>query len=298
MRQEVFRLLEADPDMAHEDLKLVCRQAGTFDPASYEQAHWLFQHYQFQEWITSRRPKVLVIDAYMISHGFSRISPTSYLCSLMVYSLERVPNAVCLHFFCGQHTAHNDPLSGPQGLIRSFIVQLLSFFDFDLGFINSRNYRDQLAGYELGHLCELFQNLLRQLPIGPVLLCIIDGISLFETAHWREDTCFLIRKLRELADDEGINAVFKLLVISPMANRYICHYVNPEDRLIMPQDVNGDPQALTGRQVMMRISRSRVLYEDRSSSHLRDSFSDEDEDYDKEDFDKGNLSEHDMEDLI
>ena len=54
------------------------------------------------------------------------VSPISYTSATLVQALRKSqPRAVVLAFFCGKHVAREDPLRGPQGMVRSFLAQLV-----------------------------------------------------------------------------------------------------------------------------------------------------------------------------
>ena len=243
-----------DSTIAEQDLELVHRQGGALDFASYSQAQWLFQHDKFQIWLISANPQILLINGNMEEHAIDRVSPTSHICALLLRTLANT-QAVSIHFFCGQHTSWADPYTGVKGLLRSLIVQLISLFDFDLIFINKRTYRDQLRRHDTGQLCDLFETLLRQVPIDTTIFCVVDGISLFETDHLREETDLLVYRLRTLIEDEELNAVFKLIMTSAHMSRQVCHQLHPSDSLTIPQDHGGDRRALTERQIMLQPRR-------------------------------------------
>jgi len=54
------------------------------------------------------------------------VSPISYTSASLVQALRKSqPKAVVLVFFCGRHVAGEDPLRGPQGMVRSLLAQLV-----------------------------------------------------------------------------------------------------------------------------------------------------------------------------
>ena len=283
-REQLVDLLLIDPAMAGHDNEMTVRRGQAISPASQSRAQWLMRTSMFQTWLTSGRAQSLLVEGNVTAEALDRISSMSVCCAMLVNSLAEVEPAFTVHFYCGLHTASNDSTSGPGGLIRSLITQLLSFsISFDLTFIKSRKHRDQLSRHELDHLCVLFQSLVKQLPIDTVLFCVIDGVSLYEKYEWQQDTCFVIRKLREMVEDDDLGAVFKLLVTSPCTTRYVKGQLAAEDRLIIPRDAGTDKQVFTERQAVMQTRRAMSS---RQSSHGQ---SDEDEGYGEEDFDDGNF---------
>lgn len=271
------------------------RHGTSLDPSCQGQAYALMRNAKFEVWLKSSKAQALLVDGNSASVAFSRTSPISLLCATLARSLVDVQSAICLQFFCGLHTSSNDSLSGPQGLIRSLILQLLLCCNFDLRFINSRTSRDQIQSYELDHLCELFRKLLHQIPIDQVVFCIIDSISLYERAEWRQDVCFVVRKLRELTEAVELNAVFKLFLASSSRSRHVKDHIAPQDQLVLPRDQGGDMQALTPRRLAMQLRRPlgtrRSAPSLTNQRNLNMGFDDsDDDDTEDDDFEAGNSS--------
>lgn len=286
-------MLNVDSRGAVDDIQITMRRGMSLDPSCQGQAYTLMRNSKFDTWLKSRGAQVLLVDGNSNSVALSRISPISLLCATLARSLEDVQSAICLQFFCGLHTSSNDSLSGPQGLVRSLISQLLSFGNFDLAFINSRTSRDRIQSYELDHLCELFRELLHQIPIDVTVFCIIDSISLYERDEWNHDVCFVVRKLREITETVELNAVFKLFVASSGRSRHVNSQIAPQDQLILPRDQGENTQALTPRRLEMQLR--RPLAPRRSAPNLTQGpttgFDDSDDDTEDEDFEAGNLSD-------
>ena len=95
------------------------------------------------------------------------------------------------------------------------------------------------------------------LPPGFLLVCIIDGVSLYETTDWAEDLCRVMETLNSLTPDPNVCAVFKVLVTSAMASWQAVRYIPREDHLMLPLD-DGDEAGspLTTRHVKMYARRS------------------------------------------
>lgn len=289
-------ILAVDPGGAMDDIQITMRQGISLDPSCQGQAYSLMRNSKFEIWLKSSKAQALLVDGNSASVALSRTSPISLLCATLARSLVGVQSAICLQFFCGLHTSSNDSLSGPQGLIRSLTSQLLSYYNFDLGFINCRSFRDRIQSHEMHHLCELFRTLLRQIPIDNVVFCIIDSISLYERAEWRRDICFVVHKLRENTEIVELNAVFKLFIASSSRSRHVNSHIAPQDQLILPRDQGGDMQALTPRRLSMQLR--RPLVNRRSTPSLTNQRSlamgfdnSDDDDTEDDDFEAGNLSD-------
>lgn len=292
-QQQLVTILAVDLERAVHDSQITIRQGMSLDPSSQGAAYTLMRNLNFEIWLKSGETRVLLVDGNSPSASTSRTSPMSLICATLVQSLVDVRAATCVQFFCGLHTSWNDPLSGPTGLIRSLISQLLPIQTFDLSFVDSRSYLDQIHARELGHLCDLFQRLLHQIPIYTVVFCIIDGVSLYERSEWVEDTCFVVQRLREITESPALNATFKLLLTSPGRCRYIKNYIERRDQLVLPQDAGGNMPILTRRRMAMQLRRPLVLQ--RSTPNLNNQLpfqgQGSDSDTEDDDFDKGNLSD-------
>lgn len=88
------------------------------------------------------------------------------------------------------------------------------------------------------------------LPPGFVLVCIIDGVSLYETSDWAEDLRAILKTLNSLTRDAKVYAVFKILVTSTMASRQATRYIPREDHLM--DAGNGANSSLTVRHLNMQ----------------------------------------------
>ncbi|OCK81050.1 hypothetical protein K432DRAFT_327052 [Lepidopterella palustris CBS 459.81] len=213
---------------AIKDLDHMLRQGQNFDNASQSQAGSLLHTYQFTDWFSSEYSEILLVDGNTNSIGTGRTSPMSFLCATLVMSLVKKPSAISLHFFCGQHMASNDPLLGPNGLVRSLIMQLImSGKPLLLNFVNSTEYYHALKNQDLDALCHTFQQLVKQVPPETTVYCIVDGISLYEREDMRKDLWFLVEKLKQIIQDDRLQFSFKLLMTNPQASRYTTNQVDP-----------------------------------------------------------------------
>ena len=68
----------------------------------------------------------------------------------------------------------------------------------------------------------------------------------------------MVRTLSELTRDPEVRAVFKLLITSPLASRYVAEYIPFSDRLSLLREVaKSDGSSLTQRHVMLRSPEGR-----------------------------------------
>ncbi len=159
----------------------------------------------------------------------------------------------CIHYFCG---LRNDDLNGPTGLLRALLAQLLSLHAFRVGFSNNSEYHE-LQRFDTFRLCTLFTELVKDLPQGFVLVCLIDSVSLYETPEWAKDLRCILETLNALTRDPEVCAVFKVLVTSALASRQAIRYIPHEDQLRLPLDA-GDSAVgpLTARHLKVQMKQS------------------------------------------
>ncbi len=59
------------------------------------------QKIEFQRWFSTNESQMLVVDGREISTNVAAISPLTYLVAQLKESLESLPGAVFMEFFCG-----------------------------------------------------------------------------------------------------------------------------------------------------------------------------------------------------
>ena len=205
---------------------------------------------KFQNWLTTTSPIFLLVDGNGDS-ATERISAMTFVSALLAQSLSD-EEVSCVHYFCGLHKIRSTDLNGPSGLLRALLAQLVNLHAFRVGFTNNTEYHE-LQRFDTIRLCALFSELVKDLPEGFVLVCLIDGVSLYETSEWAEDIRRILETLNALTRDQEVHAVFKVLATSAMASRQAIRYIPPEDHLMLPSDAgDGADSPLTARQLKMQ----------------------------------------------
>ena len=209
---------------------------------------------KFQAWLTSTSPIFLLVDGNGNSAA-ERTSAMTFVSALLAQSLSD-EGVSCIHYFCGLHRTMSDDLNGPSGLLRALLAQLINLHNFRVGFTNYIEYQE-LQRFDTLRLCALFSELVKDLPEGFILVCIIDGVSLYETSEWAEDLRIILETLNSLTRDINVYAVFKVLATSAMASRQAIRYIPREDHLMLPLDAGkGTNSPLTARHLKMQARRS------------------------------------------
>ena len=251
---QLLELLAVDHTQIAKDLTDMLRLSQAADLSYHNRGSLLSRSPKFQGWLTSTSPIFLLVDGNGDS-AVERTSAMTFISALLAQSLSD-EGVSCIHYFCGLHKTSNDDLNGPSGLLRGLLAQLVNIHAFRIGFINNVEYHE-LQRFDTIRLCALFAELIMDLPPGFVLVCIIDGVSLYETAEWAEDLCKILKTLSSLTRDPNVCAVFKVLTTSAMASRQAVKYIPREDHLVLPSD-DGDEASgpLTARHMKMYARRS------------------------------------------
>jgi hypothetical protein len=203
------------------DLERALMHKGRVKVAAQGQVQSLLRHKRFLQWMDRHDPDLILVEASMRSAGPGNLSAISVFCATFVTSMIKVhPDEVVAHFFCGLHIAPRDPWHGPNGLVRSIIVQLLmklvKMNILNLNFINNRDYLMALEKHDLDCLCDTLYSLVSQFPPDTTLYCVIDSISSFDKDMAFKDLEIVMEWLQRIVDDKSLIPIFKVLMTNPM----------------------------------------------------------------------------------
>jgi hypothetical protein len=184
----------------------------------------------------------------------------SYLCAEITHLYSSAEPALAISYFCGLHVdSWRNPQANAKGMMVSLIGQLLDAAEkkktvrheieakgFDAAALKELEKKVQKDSTNTSALCRLFSKLLRQLPSGITLFCLIDTVSIYETTERRSDTMRAIRVLKELVEDESLKVVFKLLLTAPGQSQYAHIYFKEDEIFDVPEYIDGDKQDVLG----------------------------------------------------
>ena len=243
-------------EIPKQDLDRVIRRNVAADPWSPNLTRGVIQTPKFQEWLSEDASATLFVESGLALAGQGRNSPMSLLCSSVIEDLDGEGPSVTIHHFCALHSSGGDAMNGSLGLIRSLISQVLRSFPVDLSFITVTRHVKLLEALNLQALCDCFAKLVKQLPVDSVLFCIIDNINFLERKEWANDCKQVIAGLHDLAEDESINPVFKLLLTSSARSKQV-KAILPLDCCIWIGPGNGGRSGPTQREMNMTSRRPR-----------------------------------------
>lgn len=211
----------------------------------------------FRGWISVRGPARLLV------HGDFRpptreISPLSVVCALLTHTFRSSPGFIGLVFFCGRHLVWDEHRGG-DAMIRSLIAQLLRQFSFAAVQPDPWISLKDLESGDVEVLCHVFALLVRQLPSNTIVVCLIDGICLYETEEFLSGMDVVVVSLLNLAETSAPDrASFKLLITSPQPTLEVRKVFDP------------DPDALLHMQTLPLLGDGACLasFQDRIASNV------------------------------
>ncbi len=227
------------------DVEEALRQIFLIPIADQDRAIAIIEDPIVEKWIVEPGFGALLVNGH--SRRDDNISPASIACSMIIHlftntvTKNRIP-IITTYWFCGSHT--NGSNGNASGLMRSLICQLLVAGPFDRAFMQTKDFDSQ----DLSKLLDMFKKLLRQLPEGTAVVCILDGVSFYEDFDLCDDTSKVIRKLVKLSRVDP--PIFKVLAMCPMrmTKLHLEPDINKHASIIdIPQHVDGAKQGFNHR---------------------------------------------------
>lgn len=256
--EELLDKLDVDPQSPGNDL-LVSAQSATFlDDDMQQLISGILKDNAFQRWLFGARSAGLLIDENATVGDKGLDPPFGVFSSMFMTSLRMLTRqghqprfASC--FFCDLHANPLEPLSGPSGMMRSLIAQLVLSVShdaeldrFDLSFLNDEpDLLDSLATYEAGALCEVYIDMVRQLSGNATVVCLINEVDRFETEdnRWGAELCQVVKRLHELAHFHDEGPAFKLCLTTSRGTLSVHEAFGDDERISPEPDVFGLPVA-------------------------------------------------------
>ena len=250
-------------NVSNQDLGYVLRQSNNFKTDTLGHGRWLMTTAKFKNWLAGGTSDLLLVDGHCDRARIGKTSPMSIFCANFIASVVKLSSTIVLHFFCGQHATFEDPLRGPNGLLRSLICQLLLYPNTpepNLEALSQQQLYNDLKGHELNALLHLFQQLVHQIPRGTLVFCIIDGISEYETRtkNSTEDLRSIISSLQSIVRQAG--PTFKILMTSANKSTEIAKQIPSEQRVSLRAG-NTYSRPISERTFLSDISRAKASIE-------------------------------------
>ena len=229
------------------DIERCLELADELDPIAIDRASWVMGAQEFQSWLEVKSSRAILMNGN--SDPMDNTSPLSLFCAHMTHLFVAAKSVIVISYFCGLHM---DPVidgrSNAQSMMISLIGQLLlqarqKHLQFDLSFMVKEKLQ-LLAEDDVKTSCRIFRDLVIQLPKDMIIFCVIDGISLYESANGVADLLYVWQRLNELLAHKKLKAVMKLLATSPGQTLHLHdeNIIMLGDVLLMPEEIDGDRQ--------------------------------------------------------
>lgn len=199
---------------------------------------------QFRSWMVSNKSNELLVHGEFRGPRSSsaHVSALSVFCATLTQTLrDQDQQHIVLVFFCGSHVERDDQHRGAIGMIRSFAAQLVRSSWFDT--VSQQSGQSQLDGQidvetivksgTLLPLCQLFGGLVRLLPEQVTLICLVDGISHYETDEFEDEMLDALDFLLNLIRKNSTAAAIKLMASSPTVTDLVQHRFKDDDSSFM-----------------------------------------------------------------
>lgn len=214
---------------------------------------------QFRDWVMSPfSSKLLVHWDGCLPKTIADISPLTLFCVSMAQMLRVNPRFLTTLWVCGRHTDPAESSTGGYAMVASLVDQLLRqhFFDVSSLFINGDVDFDSIQSGDgpLDELVKILELLVQQLPETVTLVCLIDGITLFERDQLGALPAFAC--LMRLVGDPTLQAAVKILFTSTPGCDVVRSAFEDEDLIL---NVNGLPR-LTWAPSEERVAREFSSY--------------------------------------
>jgi len=196
------------------DLAAVMNRVRELSLKEQDRIVYVTESQTLKNWLLNPMNAVLLIRGNSEDTDNSA-SAMSFVAAHVIQSARQIKKSrlLCLHWFAGQHrNVRGDLDANVHGIIRSLIGQLVHMYNgFDLYFLK-RSWALAMRENDLTVLCDVFDELIFQLPEKTVVFCVIDWLACLEYQQ-REEVELLLERLQAIARHaSGKGCVFKLLL--------------------------------------------------------------------------------------
>ncbi|KAI0006575.1 hypothetical protein F4779DRAFT_629767 [Xylariaceae sp. FL0662B] len=207
-------VLRYERDVPLEDLTSIMHRGSELSLEEQDRIVYVIESQALISWLLNPKNAVLLVreNSGDLDSGASAMS---FVAAHVIQSTRQTQKSrlLCLYWFAGQHrNVRNDADANVHGIMRSLIGQLLHMYNrFDLYFIK-RSTAIAIRENDLEALCNVFDELIFQLPEKTVTFCVIDRLACLEYDQ-KEEVQFLLDRLRAIARHaSGKGSLFKLLL--------------------------------------------------------------------------------------
>ncbi|KAK3386181.1 hypothetical protein B0H63DRAFT_192787 [Podospora didyma] len=301
--QDLLRIIEVHHLRAEADSALALRKGDSFEVVDTERAAYMIKAPQVRTLLFGASThSVVAVDGHFDTMKMGQLSPLSHICAMITQLLKQQsenssaaaaaamnfpgspqvekgpppappPRSVVLEYYCSLHIAEDDDLQGPQGLIRCLTTQLILSLlangwmgpdeAVNLPHLRENGEEELLNSRDLGAVYRLFIALIRIVPQGVSIYCIIDGLSIYERQDpWQGDYNDVMATLIEataVSKSRDGRPGLKLLLTSPTLSRWLSNFVPPGQKVsLRNRDGSGNWRG-GGRGGLMNMARAATM---------------------------------------
>ncbi|KAK6069776.1 hypothetical protein SCUP515_08789 [Seiridium cupressi] len=215
--EEVLRGMVGSPDYVDVDISHVLHTRELLPADQKAQVDLVFNARLFHDWNGSAfSQKLLVQWDDNEPTTIAGVSPLSVFCAHLMRNMETEPEFLTIVWFCGLHIDPVEPQTavGGRAMVASLIDQLLRCHHSDMQKVRQEINTAFVQQGKIRELIKLLGWLIRRLPTDITLLCIIDGVVMFEREEFRRKALMVFSSLLTTCNDRAISSTLKVLFTS------------------------------------------------------------------------------------
>ncbi|KAI0407319.1 hypothetical protein F4802DRAFT_555016 [Xylaria palmicola] len=243
-------VLRYDEDVPLADLAAILHGGSDLSLKGQDRIVYVIESEALKAWLLNSKNSALLIRGNA-EHLESDESAISFVAAHLVQSTQKAQHAshvVGLFWFTKQHqNKYSDANANVHGIMRSLIGQLVhGYGEFDLYFIKRSHAIAIREDNNIKTLCDIFDNLVYQLPEKTIVFCVIDGLSCLEYGE-KHDVQFVVQRLLSIVRHSNENgSLFKLVLTHAGGTfRAATTFVGRGEILDVPEDGNGKGMGFT-----------------------------------------------------
>ena len=227
-------LRKMHPGNETEDLHDHYRLGGDLSLTQQSRIADLVKHSRLKRWLKSANSELLFIHGNGPEGEHSLEAPLSYFDAKLIFSLMQAAPVITLFHFCG---AVHPPLQfdSAANLMHQLLGQLLRQEKFNINPDVSEAELALIENYDLKTTTMVFARLLRLLPQGWAVVCVLDDISMIEIGDLYLDTIKAVKNLSRLTSEE-MDVAFKVLITCSIESEYLKQYLVQNRQVILLEE--------------------------------------------------------------
>jgi hypothetical protein len=248
--EKLLKLLHYDPELAARHLETCQKSGDIMDDRGKARASAMVENDKLRIWLAEDAfSSPLLVNGRCDLEAAEAQSPLSFVDLYLIKAVEHSAQAFVIKYFCSLHREVDTPMRAPPtanmmaSLVGELLAQMLAReVEIDVSFLTKTDLKN-VEGLDLDILCNIFRELILQMPPKTVVFCVLDEVVLYETAELGIDTDKIMRRLTRLVAKDT-DVVFKLLVTCRGRSLDFQKYFRDSEILDLPADIELDNFAM------------------------------------------------------